>query len=419
MIVKNEENNIKRALEWARGVAFEQIVVDTGSTDRTVEVAENLGAKVYHFEWIKDFSAAKNYAIEQASGNWIAFLDADEYFTPGDTKRVLPILNRIDSDDTMRNKVMAMSNPWVQLGDDGKPIEVHQQERLFRNDPAVRYIGRIHERLDIKKIENIHYNDELNIMHTGYTTEAYLDTKKASRNIELLRIELADNPNDLNLKAYLADAVKAEEDEKSLAEADELYMEVAKSQGGVIDILQKRAYKHFLDKYIMADEIIPEYEELCQKALSEQPNDLDYRCYFAAILNRNGKHQQALDVLLDCEGRLPNANINDSTIISANPQFMFGQMVLASQGIGDVAGVIKYATMILIIDKTKSEILSPYLYTLVKQNVSVEEILSILTGIYNLNDPQDLLLIARAAKDIGAIELARAVMDIAGRIING
>ncbi len=84
MIVKNEEKNIRRALSWAKEIAFEQIVVDTGSTDRTVEIAEEMGAKVYHFQWINDFSAAKNCAISHAKGNWIAFLDADEYFTGED-----------------------------------------------------------------------------------------------------------------------------------------------------------------------------------------------------------------------------------------------------------------------------------------------------------------------------------------------
>src|SRR5699024_4697847 len=81
MIVKNEEENIRRALSWGKGRVCEQIVVDTGSTDRTVEIAKEMGAKVYHFKWREDFSAAKNYAIEQASGDWIAFLDADEYFS--------------------------------------------------------------------------------------------------------------------------------------------------------------------------------------------------------------------------------------------------------------------------------------------------------------------------------------------------
>ena len=80
MIVKNEEANIERALSWGKGVVSEQIVVDTGSTDRTVEIAERMGAKIYHFEWIDDFAAAKNFAISKAKYEWIALLDADEYF---------------------------------------------------------------------------------------------------------------------------------------------------------------------------------------------------------------------------------------------------------------------------------------------------------------------------------------------------
>ena len=71
-----------KALSWGKELMWEQIVVDTGSTDRTVEIAERMGAKIYHFTWIDDFAAAKNYAIQKASGNWIAFLDADEYMLP-------------------------------------------------------------------------------------------------------------------------------------------------------------------------------------------------------------------------------------------------------------------------------------------------------------------------------------------------
>lgn len=88
MIVKNEEKNIEQALSWGKGVVAEQIVVDTGSADRTVEIAQRLGAKVFHFPWINDFAAAKNFAIEKAQYEWIAFLDADEYFSAEDAKKI-------------------------------------------------------------------------------------------------------------------------------------------------------------------------------------------------------------------------------------------------------------------------------------------------------------------------------------------
>ena len=88
MIVKNEEDNIEQALSWGKDIVSEQIVADTGSTDRTVELAQQLGAKVYHFSWIDDFSAAKNFAISKAECEWIALLDADEYFSKEDAGKL-------------------------------------------------------------------------------------------------------------------------------------------------------------------------------------------------------------------------------------------------------------------------------------------------------------------------------------------
>ena len=82
VITKNEEKNIGRWLDCMRQLADEMIVVDTGSTDATVELAQAAGAKVCHFSWCDDFAAAKNFALEQANGDWILFLDADEYFEP-------------------------------------------------------------------------------------------------------------------------------------------------------------------------------------------------------------------------------------------------------------------------------------------------------------------------------------------------
>ena len=87
MIVKNEERNIERALGWAKDVAFEQIVVDTGSTDRTVELAEKMGAKVYHFEWIKDFGAARITQLSRPQGIGSHFSMPTNIFLPKTQKK--------------------------------------------------------------------------------------------------------------------------------------------------------------------------------------------------------------------------------------------------------------------------------------------------------------------------------------------
>ncbi len=78
MIVKNEEKYLEDCLKSVRGVADEIVIVDTGSTDHTIEIAQEYNAKLFHYTWINDFSAARNYALEKSTGDWVLYLDADE-----------------------------------------------------------------------------------------------------------------------------------------------------------------------------------------------------------------------------------------------------------------------------------------------------------------------------------------------------
>ena len=112
MIVKNEEENIERALSWGKGIMWEQIVVDTGSTDQTVDIAKRMGAKIYHFDWIDDFAAAKNFAIEQASGDWIVFLDADEYMLQEDMYKLPDMIKK-----ARKQGLESLRTLWLQMDD--------------------------------------------------------------------------------------------------------------------------------------------------------------------------------------------------------------------------------------------------------------------------------------------------------------
>lgn len=204
MIVKNEESDIRRALSWGKGIVWEQIVVDTGSTDRTVEIAEEMGAKVYHFKWVDDFSAAKNYAIEQAKGDWIAFLDADEYFPPEEAKKLLPLLEKVDK--TLHYSILTS---WMQVREDGGILFGGSQIRIFRRCPGLRYRGRIHEELAMKgqkTFRSVDASNELAIFHTGYDASIKKNQGKGERNARLLLMELEERPEDCNLMGYLGDA---------------------------------------------------------------------------------------------------------------------------------------------------------------------------------------------------------------------
>ena len=94
MIVKNEERHLVRCLKSIRDVVDEIIIVDTGSTDKTKDVATIFGAKVFYFPWTGDFAAARNHSLDQATGNWILVLDADEVLSPLDFKEIKEIIRR-------------------------------------------------------------------------------------------------------------------------------------------------------------------------------------------------------------------------------------------------------------------------------------------------------------------------------------
>ncbi len=199
MIVKNEEKNIEKALSWGKGILWEQIVVDTGSTDRTVEIAQRMGARVYDFTWIDDFSAAKNYAIQQAKGDWIAFLDADEYFPDEDRQKLVQLLAMLQN-----HQCDGVMTRWIHLNDQGSIKSVDSQIRFFRNDPSLRYQKRIHEHLAAADGHDLRIwdaTDNLSIYHLGYTTEAF-QTKKG-RNRKLILEELAEHPDDYEMLGYL------------------------------------------------------------------------------------------------------------------------------------------------------------------------------------------------------------------------
>lgn len=217
LIVKNEEENIWRALSWAKPIASEQIVVDTGSTDRTAEIAERMGARVYHFDWCDDFSAARNFALDKAKGVWIAFLDADEYLSEEDVKKLPSLLQTME----LAAKDVLYS-AFVNLESDGKVISTTTKARIFRNDPMLRYQGRVHEALVNRHGEPLRVLDasgELMILHTGYSAAAAKKKELSRRNVHLINQELKENPENSEMYGYLGDEYLNNQDFESAEQA--------------------------------------------------------------------------------------------------------------------------------------------------------------------------------------------------------
>lgn len=186
-ITKNEEKNMSRWLECMQSVADEIIVVDTGSADNTVAIAQKAGAKVYHFKWINDFAAAKNYALEQATGDWVLFLDADESFTLEAQKLMREELKRFHRDKTVACLLCRMLD--VDADNDYRVFNTALLPRIFRCSPYIRYKGAIHEqvenRLGNKKMV---FAEKLEFIHTGYSSS--IVRSKTQRNLPILLSEL-------------------------------------------------------------------------------------------------------------------------------------------------------------------------------------------------------------------------------------
>lgn len=180
-IVKNEARNIARSIESYKNAVDEIIIVDTGSTDKTVEICKSLGINPLFYKWDNDFSSAKNYAIDHAKGDWIIFLDADEWFVPN-LKRTLidQILDQIGS--KVDGIILTMKQ--IDIGTNNI-FTTEVAIRIFKNLPEIRYKGNIHERIMNGNNElTLARCPDLQVYHSGYSRE--LLGKKAERNLSLL-----------------------------------------------------------------------------------------------------------------------------------------------------------------------------------------------------------------------------------------
>lgn len=186
MIVKNEERCLERCLKSVENVVSEIIIVDTGSTDRTVEIARQFTDKIYTFEWINDFAAARNFAIEHASGDYILQLDADEYLCEG-TEYLQEELDKSYYFLRIRNEV-----------GQGR-AQTHLFVRLFRNQPSMRYEGKLHEQINLDKNKNLPYG-YMNcvIYHDGYLDEVVKEKNKGKRNMDIIKADIKSNPTPFN-----------------------------------------------------------------------------------------------------------------------------------------------------------------------------------------------------------------------------
>ena len=194
MIVKNEQNNLPACLRSVAGLFDEIVVVDTGSTDRTREIAREFGARVFDFVWVNDFAAARNAALARAKGDYAFWLDADDVLDPPQRTQLKTLLDSLRPGDEAAYVVRCSCDPGPN-GDGGQTVVDHI--RLFPVREGVRWTYAVHEQiLPALRRVNVQVRwTEVTVRHTGYTDPA-LRERKLQRDCKILEAELAERPDD-------------------------------------------------------------------------------------------------------------------------------------------------------------------------------------------------------------------------------
>ena len=177
MIVKDEENSLARCLDSVKAACDEIVIIDTGSSDSTKEIARRYTRRVFDFKWIHDFAAARNYAFAQATQKYILWLDADDVLSPDNLERLLQLKKTLapSTDSVTMNYELAKDEY-------GNVTASLRRNRLVKRTKKFKWIGVVHEYLEV-------YG---NIFESNVAVTHYGDDRETDRNLNIYEKLLAD-----------------------------------------------------------------------------------------------------------------------------------------------------------------------------------------------------------------------------------
>lgn len=201
MIVRDEEAQLPQCLKSVQGIVDEMVIVDTGSGDRTIEVAKRFGARVYSFDWCDDFAAARNESLKHATGDWIWVLDADEVFVP----EIFPLLKQVME----RENTLAITLLRQEVGNHPDSLI----SRVFRNRSDIQFQRPYHELVDDCVADILQREPHWQVIelpgvamrHSGYGAAAIAQRQKRDRARSIMERYLSQHPED----AYICNKLGA------------------------------------------------------------------------------------------------------------------------------------------------------------------------------------------------------------------
>ena len=308
-MVKNEERFLEAALLSAKDWVDEMVVVDTGSVDRTVEIAQDCGAKVSFYPWPNDFSKARNETIKRSSGDWVAILDADERYRGNNPQRVR---------DLMVKKPIwpyqAILLNVVNQRLDGSTTHSFFSPRIFPRHPDLGYFGRVHNCFG-----SIEYGEGrdfdfiqckgLEIVHLGYDQEIYIEKKKTERNLGLLEAAVREEPDVPRYRFYLGREYLGLD---RLEEAEVLLRSVFELSR--VDPMCHRETRLALLQCLRSKEA--PFEQILNEAISileETPNEADAWYLLSLTYQSEGYHLESVEALEQALNFIDDVDVNMQT----------------------------------------------------------------------------------------------------------
>ncbi len=285
-IVKNEAAALQRSLASIKSQVDEVVVVDTGSTDHTIVAAQAAGARIYHFPWQDDFAAARNFALTKLSGDWVVFLDADEYFSEATVGNLRKLIEAQDRDINL----LLVNRQDVDT--DGQILMNLYVPRIFRIRDDLRYVGAIHEELRqageiVTGIACVKMQD-LNLIHTGYAGAAGIT--KARRNLTLLQREMAKSSRPEVYYGYLAEAYDGLNDRENAMKY--AYLDIAR--GRQAETYASRSYRLLLEKLAENKYDYLERKRIAEMAVRDFPELPEFHAELAESLAAGWQYEDAV-----------------------------------------------------------------------------------------------------------------------------
>lgn len=313
MIVKNEEEMLAKTMPSLARCLDEIILVDTGSSDKTIEVAQGFGARVFRFAWVDDFSAARNESLKHATGDWILWIDADEYLPNEELQKLRAVLETADADAYALAIYEAKPGTCEMLNG-------YWRVKIFRNGLGYHFVRPINEQLvDAQGKVVVGKEIPVNIYHWGMKLDAIKMDEKRRRYVELYSRALETRPDDPYLHFLLANKLN---DLHRLPEALEHYArayELAQATEIGRQALEKKADVLLRMKDLQAAWAAAE------ELLKIDPDNIPARSVCASILMVLGKIDLAIGLLKEALQIKSEDKITNLYQTVAFPNFLLGK----------------------------------------------------------------------------------------------